>query len=176
MGVCASYEISLQGVKELSVKGEVSSKTNVLAFTASWLSSVYTNGGTNRQSDKEIADRDASELRKNLSEASKRSDDMDHHTAHAPTDETAALNRQLGVQSTITQPSASKTGSKRPQWRVTQASGFHMNMRPAGGTTPATGLINHSHESTAAESTAFRSAHLTSSAIDRGYGLLIPPK
>ena len=91
--------------------------------------------------------------------------DMNHSTTLI-SDETVALNQQLGVPSTTSQPEVTPPYSKRPQWRVTQPNGFHLNMRP----------MKEPPKTVTEQSTALRSALLTSAATNKGYGLLIPPK
>ena len=174
MGVCSQYETFIRAVKDLPVAGSVSGSLSVLDDSSPTLSKDGTNASPIRYSKGEACNGDqcpnAASISKNkpqttLNDARERCVDTDHSSILI-SDETAALNQQLGVSSTTIQPSLTQPYSKRPQWRVTQPNGFNLNMRPT----------TDIPKSVTEESTALRSALLTSSATNKGYGLLIPPK
>ena len=176
MGVCANYDISMEAMKNLSAKATVSSNSNLLGYAPPSIPSNHTKGIAGKQADKNTSNKDQCTSRvipgqigprKPSVEATASS--VNRHPTSPPHPDERALNQQLGVQCTTTQPPAPEPYSKRPKWRVTQSPGFHVFTQP-------TGPPDERPKATAEESTAFRSALLTSAATTKGYGLLIPPK
>lgn len=174
MGVCSPYETFIRPVKDLPVEGSISCSSVVMGDSGPTLSKGGTNGNLVSHSNRESFDGDQftnpasiskNKPRTTLNDARENSMGM-NYSGTLNADETAALNHQLGVPSTTRQPEVTQPYSKRPQWRVTQPNGFHLHMQPT--TEPP--------KSVTEESTALRSALLTSAATNKGYGLLIPPK
>ena len=174
MGVCSPYETLVRAMKDLPVEDAVSSSPVLLGDSAPILPNGSMNGNLISHSNEEAFKGDhftnsasisKSKSQSTLNDAQEKSMDV-HHSSTLISDETAALNQQLGVPSATSQPEVTQPYSKRPRWRVTQSTSSQLNMWPT--TEPP--------KSATEDSTALRSALLTSTATNKGYGLLVPPK
>ena len=155
MGVCSPYETLVRAMKDLPVEDAVSSSPILLGDSAPILPDGSINGNPISHSNEEASNENhftnsasvsKSKPQTSLNDAQRKSVDT-NNSSTLTSDETAALNQQLGVPSTTNQPEVTQPYSKRPRWRVTQSTGSQLNMRPT-----------------------------TELPKSVGYGLLVPPK
>lgn len=144
-----------------------------------------------QQTDKSI--RNHGRPRKDHTKAIPGAHQPEPRTSHSPPEERASLDEQLGVQSQSASPMPPNLnfGFKRPQWKVTQPP--KVNRQTNGGPPPKAGLVGSCLDKPAAPtnsemrsvegpskasnegSPTFRSATLSNAAMNKGYGLLVPP-
>lgn len=193
MGVCVSWDISMLAVKELSAKRRFSGQFNGMSPVPPVQPLANGNPAypcvVAQQTDKPIRGR--GRPRKDHTKDLRGAHQPEPPTSQSPPEERARLDQQLGVQVASPMPPNLNFGFKRPQWKVTQPP--KLNAQTNGGTPLKEGPVGSCLDKPAAStdsgmrpvrwpskasnegSPSFRSATLSNAAMNKGYGLLVPP-